>query len=71
MRSAVFFTNRKEQTMNDYAICPECEADITLSDDTLEGEIIQCPDCGIELEVISLDPPMLDLAPEEEEDWGE
>jgi alpha-aminoadipate carrier protein LysW len=57
--------------MNDYAICPECEADITLSDDTLEGEIIQCPDCGIELEVISLDPPMLDLAPEEEEDWGE
>jgi len=57
--------------MNDYAICPECGADITLADGTLEGEIIQCPDCGAELEVINLDPPMLDLAPEEEEDWGE
>ncbi len=57
--------------MNDYAICPECEADIPIPDGTIEGEIIQCPDCGVELEVISLDPPMLDLAPEEEEDWGE
>ena len=57
--------------MLDYAICPECEADISLPDGTVEGEIIQCPDCGVELEVISLDPPMLDLAPEEEEDWGE
>jgi len=57
--------------MNDYAICPECEADISIPDGTVEGEIIQCPDCGVELEVLSLDPPMLDLAPEEEEDWGE
>jgi alpha-aminoadipate carrier protein LysW len=57
--------------MNDYAICPECEADIPIPDGTIEGEIIQCPDCGVELEVLSLDPPMLDLAPEEEEDWGE
>jgi alpha-aminoadipate carrier protein LysW len=57
--------------MNDYATCPECEADIYIPDGTLEGEIIQCPDCGVELEVVSLDPPMLDLAPEEEEDWGE
>jgi alpha-aminoadipate/glutamate carrier protein LysW len=57
--------------MNDYAICPECEADIFIPDSTVEGEIIQCPDCGVELEVVSLDPPMLDLAPEEEEDWGE
>jgi len=57
--------------MNDYAICPECEADIPIPDGTVEGEIIQCPDCGVELEVLSLDPPVLDLAPEEEEDWGE
>jgi lysine biosynthesis protein LysW len=25
----------------------------------------------VELEVISLDPPQVDLAPQEEEDWGE
>jgi alpha-aminoadipate carrier protein LysW len=57
--------------MNQPASCPECDAEITLSGDTLEGEIIQCPDCGVELEVRSVDPPVLDLAPEEEEDWGE
>lgn len=57
--------------MNQTATCPECDADITLATDTLEGEIIQCPDCGAELEVLSVDPPTLELAPEEEEDWGE
>jgi alpha-aminoadipate carrier protein LysW len=57
--------------MSNYLTCPECAADITLTDDALQGEIIQCPDCGVELEVMSLDPPRLDLAPEEEEDWGE
>jgi alpha-aminoadipate carrier protein LysW len=57
--------------MSNQASCPECAADIILADDTLQGEIVQCPDCGIELEVISLDPLALELAPAEEEDWGE
>jgi alpha-aminoadipate carrier protein LysW len=57
--------------MSKQASCPECAADITLADDTLQGEIVQCPDCGVELEVISLDPLTLELAPAEEEDWGE
>jgi alpha-aminoadipate carrier protein LysW len=52
-------------------LCPECEAEITLAADVIKGEILECPDCGAELEVVSLDPPALDLAPEEEEDWGE
>ena len=51
--------------------CPECEAEITLAADVIKGEILECPDCGVELEVMSLDPPALDLAPEEEEDWGQ
>jgi alpha-aminoadipate carrier protein LysW len=51
--------------------CPECGATISLTDDLVQGEILQCPDCGIELEVISLAPLVLELAPEEEEDWGE
>jgi len=53
------------------AECPECAADVSLPNDVMEGEIVQCPDCGVELEVISIDPPAVDLAPEEEEDWGE
>jgi len=53
------------------AHCPECEATIELDEDTEIGEILECPDCGVELEVISLNPPGVDLAPEEEEDWGQ
>jgi alpha-aminoadipate carrier protein LysW len=57
--------------MSNHADCPECGAPITLADDTLEGEIVQCPECGVELEVMGMDPLVLELAPEEEEDWGE
>ncbi len=53
------------------AECPECAADVSLPDDAVMGEIVQCPDCNLELEIISLDPPKLAQAPEEEEDWGE
>lgn len=52
------------------ATCPECAAEIELADVIL-GEIVVCPDCGVDLEVISLEPLELDLAPMEEEDWGE
>lgn len=52
------------------AHCSECDAEITL-DNVVQGEIIVCSDCGVDLEVISLDPPTLALAPMEEEDWGE
>lgn len=51
--------------------CSECEAEITLESNVEENEIIVCPDCGVDLEVVSLDPVMLELAPMEEEDWGE
>ncbi len=51
--------------------CPECAADVQLPDDVMENELVVCPDCGAELEVISLEPPQVDLAPDVEEDWGE
>ncbi|XSG75679.1 lysine biosynthesis protein LysW [Herpetosiphon llansteffanensis] len=53
------------------AVCPECEGTIVLAADILDGEIVPCPDCGAELEVVSLNPIVLELAPEVEEDWGE
>jgi alpha-aminoadipate carrier protein LysW len=53
------------------AECPECAADVALPADAVEGEIVQCPECGIELEVVNLAPLTLEMAPEEEEDWGE
>jgi alpha-aminoadipate carrier protein LysW len=50
--------------------CPECFADIELKD-VMQNEIVQCGDCGADLEVTSIDPIKLEKAPEEEEDWGE
>lgn len=50
--------------------CPECEGTILLAN-PLQGEIIPCADCGVDLEVVSLNPVSLELAPEEQEDWGE
>ncbi len=55
------------QTM---AHCPECDAGITLQG-LMIGEIIYCPDCNAELEVLNLEQPVVALAPQVEEDWGE
>ena len=51
--------------------CPVCSAQSTLASDTVVGELLECPDCGSELEVTELNPPTLAEAPESEEDWGE
>ncbi|MDI9612277.1 MAG: hypothetical protein QM330_04315 [Acidobacteriota bacterium] len=52
--------------------CPECE---TVIEEDIEevGEILTCPECGVELEVISLDPLEFDLAPidDEDDDWDD
>jgi alpha-aminoadipate carrier protein LysW len=53
------------------AVCPECEASVKLTPNVEKGEILQCAECGAELEVFGTDPVELRLAPEEEEDWGE
>jgi alpha-aminoadipate carrier protein LysW len=51
--------------------CTECYAEITLAAGTEVGEIIVCPDCGVDLEVVELEPAAVQLAPMEQEDWGE
>ena len=51
--------------------CPECAAELTLVEGTEVGELIVCSDCGVDLEVTSLLPAAVQLAPREEEDWGE
>ncbi len=52
------------------ANCPDCAAELDLNELEL-GELIVCDDCGSEIEVVGLEPLVLELAPEEEEDWGE
>ena len=51
--------------------CPECEGAVQLVQAPRLSEITNCPDCSVELEVISLEPLTIAQAPEIEEDWGE
>ena len=51
--------------------CLVCGAEIVKGDDTIQGEVLECPDCGTELEVTGLDPFAIAEAPQTEEDWGQ
>jgi alpha-aminoadipate carrier protein LysW len=53
--------------------CPECEGNIPIFDDTIEGEILTCPDCGMSFEVSKKKDGSFELisAQVEGEDWGE
>ena len=53
------------------AECPACGGEVILTPDAVISELMECPDCGTELEVLEIDPPTLVEAPECEEDWGE
>ena len=57
-------------TASGSAECPGCYQEMTLKD-VMRNEIVQCAGCGLDLEVIELEPLALETAPEEEEDWGE
>lgn len=53
--------------------CPECEAIVDVDEDEVEeGEVVSCPECGLELEVIGTNPlelnPLDDEGEEDEED---
>ncbi|MEM2914150.1 MAG: lysine biosynthesis protein LysW [Candidatus Bathyarchaeia archaeon] len=54
-------------------VCPECGAEISISDDVTQGEIITCQDCGLELEVkeVNHDNVAVEELQIEGEDWGE
>ena len=53
--------------------CPTCDADLTVPDDAISGEIISCPDCAMEYEVTIMGNGDIELKPAEieGEDWGE
>ena len=49
------------------AHCPECETLVDVDvDEVEEGEIVTCPECGVDLEVVNTNPIELDLAEDEE-----
>ena len=53
------------------AYCPECEAPIEVEDGIEEGQRVDCPECGAELEVVNTNPLELDVVSTEEEGEGQ
>ena len=52
--------------------CPECEAVVDVDeDDVEEGEVVSCPECGVDLEVVNTNPLELNLLEEEDEEEEE
>ncbi|PYX77493.1 MAG: hypothetical protein DMG72_01380 [Acidobacteria bacterium] len=50
--------------------CPECETDLDLEEDEVdEGEVVSCPECGSDFEVITVNP--IELKPVDEEEYAE
>jgi alpha-aminoadipate/glutamate carrier protein LysW len=54
------------------AVCPECEGVIDVEDEEVEeGQTLDCPECGAELEVVSTNPVALNLVTDEENEEDE
>ena len=55
------------------ARCPECDAEVKIPDDVIIGEIVSCPDCGQELEIVEITNGSVKVKAAEVggEDWGE
>ena len=37
-------------------VCPDCSAEIELNDHAMVGDIVECGECGTEVEIVSLNP---------------
>jgi lysine biosynthesis protein LysW len=59
-----------KRTRTVVAPCPDCEWEIHLGAQPEEGQKITCPKCGVELEIVDMDPPELDWVDDGSElDW--
>jgi len=54
-------------------VCPECAREFDVPADVVIGEIVSCPDCGLDLEISDLTGGKVSvkLVRIEGEDWGE
>ena len=70
MVSKMAITNQSQQIIA-ISECLVCGAELTFDTALEVGELLECYDCGTELEVESISPLVLIEAPSEGEDWGE
>jgi alpha-aminoadipate carrier protein LysW len=53
-------------------VCPECDSAIDIEvDEVDEGEIVSCPECGTDFEVVTTDPLELTRVETEDEEKEE
>jgi alpha-aminoadipate carrier protein LysW len=51
------------------ATCPECDGELDIDEyDVDKGDLLSCPECGTNLEVVNVSPLEFESAPEDEED---
>ena len=51
--------------------CVECNAVVEAPADAVRGEIVDCPSCGVELEITNPETGEVRIAESAGEDWGE
>ena len=53
--------------------CPGCFFEFPPEGEIMQGEVITCPDCGVDLEVLKVSAEKIEVQVAEmgEEDWGE
>ena len=42
-------------------VCPECDEDVYVDAESEQGDVVSCDECGVDLEVVGLDPFELDV----------
>jgi alpha-aminoadipate/glutamate carrier protein LysW len=53
-------------------LCPECESNLDIEEDEVdEGEIVSCPECGSDFEVVTANPLELKVVEDEDEQLQE
>lgn len=53
------------------ALCVECDAELNIVGRVRLGQRIVCPNCGVQLEVISTHPVEVDVAYDDSEEWDD
>jgi lysine biosynthesis protein LysW len=53
------------------ALCVECDAELNIVSRVRLGQRIVCPNCGVQLEVISTHPIEVDVAYDDSEEWDD
>ena len=53
------------------AKCPECGEEVFVEAELEQGDIVECDECGVSLELVGMDPIELDVRHETDDDADE